>query len=52
MRKRPDGAWSAQPLIELNAAVSSFGQDRQGELYLFSHREGTLYRLERSAGGS
>jgi len=48
----PDGAWSAQPLIELNAAVSSFGQDRQGELYLFSHREGTLYRLERSAGGS
>ena len=41
-----DGQWRVERLFQLNANISSFGEDAEGELYLLDHRGG-LYRLER-----
>jgi glucose/arabinose dehydrogenase len=39
------GAWEMTQRMKVDLQVSSFGQDRAGELYLLGHNDGTIYRL-------
>src|SRR5439155_26839914 len=39
------GRWQLTELINANMAVSSFGADEQGELYVLGYDKGTLYRV-------
>ena len=39
------GRWQLTELINANMAVSSFGEDEQGELYVLGYDKGTLYRV-------
>jgi hypothetical protein len=41
------GAWISRELFQTGFAVTSFGQDRLGELYMTDQKNGALYRLER-----
>ena len=41
-----DGEWQSQLLFETNARITSFGQDRQGEVYLLNDT-GDVYKLSR-----
>jgi glucose/arabinose dehydrogenase len=38
------GAWSQTELLDSDLAISTFGEDEQGELYVADHN-GTLYRM-------
>jgi glucose/arabinose dehydrogenase len=39
------GEWDMIERINLSFAVSSFGEDEQGELYIAGHDDGTIYKL-------
>ncbi|MEA4910453.1 MAG: PQQ-dependent sugar dehydrogenase [Anaerolineaceae bacterium] len=43
----PDGSWQNQALFNVQTAVSAFGLDAAGEIYLLDHAYGLIYRLER-----
>jgi glucose/arabinose dehydrogenase len=43
----PDGSWVDDVLFELDALITSFGEDEAGEIYLTDHN-GRLLRLEAS----
>lgn len=40
-----DGAWTHTEVLKSNAAVSSFGEDEAGEVYLTDLRSGILYQV-------
>lgn len=42
-----NGNWMAQLLWDKQGSLTSFGQDRSGELYFLNRADGGLYRLER-----
>ncbi|MEW6651171.1 MAG: PQQ-dependent sugar dehydrogenase [Chloroflexota bacterium] len=42
-----DGGWQVERLFQVGGNISSFGQDAAGELYLFDHSGGGLYKLTR-----
>lgn len=50
LRQRAPGAWEQTPLLDSGLALSSFGEDQAGELYLTDMRGGGVYQLV--AGGS
>ena len=37
--------WKNQLLFQINANISSFGQDSRGEIYILDHRTGSVYIL-------
>ena len=41
----PDLTWQTQQLMNTNMAISSFGEDEAGELYVIDY-DGTLYRFD------
>jgi len=43
--RNASGAWEMTERMRASFQVSSFGQDRAGELYLLGHNSGTIYRL-------
>jgi glucose/arabinose dehydrogenase len=45
----PDGSWQNELLFELDALITSFGEDEAGEVYLTDY-QGRLLRLDASAG--
>jgi glucose/arabinose dehydrogenase len=47
LKRDAGGKWQAQELFKLNAAISSFGQDLNGEIYLLDLGSGRILRLER-----
>ncbi|MGI8926396.1 MAG: PQQ-dependent sugar dehydrogenase [Tepidiformaceae bacterium] len=46
LREDGGGTWRAKDLLETVGAISSFGEDDEGELYLVADQAGELYRLE------
>ncbi len=42
----PDGSWLAEIVLDTEYAISSFGEDVNGELYLLDHVSGSLYQLQ------
>ena len=42
------GNWESAVLFETDFAISSFGQDVDGRIYLLDHIGGAIYRLERA----
>ncbi|MEW6180693.1 MAG: PQQ-dependent sugar dehydrogenase [Chloroflexota bacterium] len=47
MLRDSSGNWQVQRLFQLDANISSFGVDAQGELYLLDHRSGSILKLVR-----
>ncbi len=50
-----DGTWSSRRLLETRLAISSFGEDEEGELYvvhLGTRDDGAVYRLASARTGS
>jgi glucose/arabinose dehydrogenase len=47
--EQKDGAWSQTLALKTSFAISTFGEDQQGELYFGDHATGTIYRLEDTA---
>jgi glucose/arabinose dehydrogenase len=45
LRRRASGEWDMALLLESDVAISSFGQDGAGELYVLDYNDGTIYRL-------
>jgi glucose/arabinose dehydrogenase len=45
LREGSDGSWMMAELLDSGAAISSFGEDEDGELYVTSLQDGTLYRV-------
>ncbi len=45
LRQSSSGEWRMAFLLESGAAISSFGQDASGELYVVGYRDGTIYHL-------
>jgi glucose/arabinose dehydrogenase len=43
---KPDGSWSSKLLYQTSAAISSFGQDENGTLYMLDLNKGQVLRLE------
>jgi glucose/arabinose dehydrogenase len=43
------GAWSATEAFQLDASISSFGEDEAGELYLTDIAGGIVYRITATA---
>lgn len=43
--RRPEGRAEVAELLASGLAISSFGEDEAGELYLCDHRGGTVYRI-------
>jgi len=44
-----NGRWASQLLIRPgNFLISTFGQDRAGEVYVANHRTGAIFRIERA----
>jgi glucose/arabinose dehydrogenase len=46
------GRATVAPLLESHLAVSSFGEDEAGELYVCDHRGGVVYRIQPGGAGS
>ena len=44
IRRQTDGHWSEAQLLQSGKAISSFGQDQAGEVYLVDH-EGDIFQL-------
>lgn len=42
-----DGTWQSQQLYQNQMAISSFGEDTNGELYILDQNSGGVYRLQR-----
>jgi len=45
LRRTEAGAWETALLLETDLNISTFGEDAQGELYVASYNNGTVYRL-------
>jgi glucose/arabinose dehydrogenase len=45
LRQTSSGEWEMALLLDSGLAISSFGQDAQGELYIADYRDGTVHRL-------
>lgn len=43
---RSDGTWDSKVLYQTNYAITSFGRDEQGEIYL-ADQHGSIYRLQK-----
>lgn len=43
--ERVNGKWDMQLLLDTEYAVSTFGEDEQGELYVGDHKSGAIYRI-------
>jgi len=50
LRRTGAGAAEVSVLLRTGLAMSSFGEDADGEIYLCDHRRGRVLRLEASAG--
>jgi glucose/arabinose dehydrogenase len=50
LRRGAGGPPAVEVLLETGLAVSSFGEDADGEIYLCDHRRGRVFRLEPGAG--
>jgi glucose/arabinose dehydrogenase len=50
LERTPDGEVRVEALLR-DGAVSSFGEDEAGELYVCDHAAGVVSRLERATGG-
>ena len=46
LTQTPGGAWERRELLRSDLLISSFGEDEEGELYLFDYGLGDLYRLQ------
>jgi glucose/arabinose dehydrogenase len=44
--RRPDNQWQTKELLNTDIAVSTFGEDEEGNIYFADHRKGVLYKLE------
>jgi hypothetical protein len=40
-----NGGWKQKLLFETGSAISTFGQDEAGEIYLADYRNGVIFRL-------
>lgn len=47
--RRQGEQWLSTPLLTTGFAVSTFGEDEAGEIYLADHQGGNIYRLDSSA---
>jgi glucose/arabinose dehydrogenase len=47
LRKEAGGSWEFRVLFDTGYNISSFGQDRQGEVYIIDQGSGTVYRLQK-----
>ncbi len=45
LRREPSGEWVSALLLEAGVAISSFGEDAAGEIYVLGYGDGSLYRL-------
>ena len=45
MRQNAQGGWQQRELLESKLGISSFGEDEQGEIYITSLNDNTLYRI-------
>jgi glucose/arabinose dehydrogenase len=45
LRQMPSGEWNTAALLESDVAISSFGEDAPGELYVVGYADGVIYRL-------
>jgi glucose/arabinose dehydrogenase len=45
LSRSPSGEWNTALLLESRSAISSFGQDAAGELYVLDYRQGAVLRL-------
>jgi glucose/arabinose dehydrogenase len=45
LRQTSSGEWDKALLLDSGLAISSFGQDVQGELYVTDYRDGSVHRL-------
>ena len=46
LTQTPGGTWERRELLRSDLLISSFGEDEEGELYLFDYGLGDLYRLQ------
>ncbi|HMD90254.1 MAG TPA: PQQ-dependent sugar dehydrogenase [Anaerolineaceae bacterium] len=44
---KPDGSWTSQLLYRTSAAISSFGQDENGELYMLDLNQGQIFQFSK-----
>jgi glucose/arabinose dehydrogenase len=44
------GTWTRGPLLDTTYGISSFGEDKDGELYVVDHGGGGIYRLTEGGG--
>jgi glucose/arabinose dehydrogenase len=49
LRQAAPGVWSRAELLDTPHAISSFGEDEDGELYVLSFGDGQVFRLEPGA---
>ena len=49
LREQADGTWQGQELLKTSLAISSFGEDEVGDVYVTSLSDGGLYRLTAAA---
>jgi glucose/arabinose dehydrogenase len=45
--KGADGSWQSKELFETGYNMTSFGEDRQGEIYIIDQGSGGIYRLQK-----
>lgn len=45
LRQRSSGEWSMALLLDSDVAISSFGEDAAGEIYVIGYGDGTIYQL-------
>lgn len=43
--RQPNGAWLSRLLVDTNFAISTFGEDFNGEQYVADHARGVIYQL-------
>jgi hypothetical protein len=43
--QQPDGGWLMTEAAQINANISSFGEDVNGEIYVLNHSAGAIYRV-------
>jgi glucose/arabinose dehydrogenase len=48
--RRGDDGWESELLRETGFSISTFGEDRQGEVYVADYASGTVYRVQQSGG--
>jgi glucose/arabinose dehydrogenase len=45
LRRTSSGEWETALLLDSDLAISSFGEDAQGEQYIVNYKDGTIHRL-------